>query len=296
MDVTPRAFPRAGGPNRHRHGLTRARGGKATDVTTILTRMRSSMALAAGQPAVAGRTGHRPWPLPAAPWVLAQTWQDTAFLHWPVDPGPLRAAMPDDVVLDTREGAAWLTVTPLTIRASRPRGVPPVFPWSDFHELNLRTYARVGDRPGIWFFSLDAQSVVSVVLARLVYHLPYRRARIAIGRAGDEGWVRSRRRDHPPASFAARHRAAGEPAPAPAGSLDHWLLERYCCYGSDGRGGVWRTDIHHPPWRVRPCAATVEHDTLARPLGAEGPPARVHLADRQDVLFWPPRRCGRGSG
>lgn len=257
--------------------------------------MRSSIALAAAQPAAAHRTDHRPWPLPPGPWVLGQTWQDTAFLHWPVDPEPLRAVLPPALSLDIREGRAWLTVTPLAIRASRPRAVPPLFPWADFPELNLRTYVRAGDRPGIWFHSLDAQSAVSVALARIVYHLPYHLARIAIGRAGDEGWVRARRRGQPHVVFAARHRAAGaldEPRP---GSLDHWLLERYCCYGVDRRGGVWRTDIHHPPWRVRRCVATVEADTLTRPLGVGGPPALGHQADLQDVLLWPPRRVAASA-
>ena len=39
-----------------------------------------------------------------------------------------------------------------------PRGVPSL-PWiSEFPEVNVRTYVRVGDRPGVYFFSLDAGS------------------------------------------------------------------------------------------------------------------------------------------
>ena len=27
---------------------------------------------------------HRPWPLPEGPWVMAQTWHEVLFAHWPV--------------------------------------------------------------------------------------------------------------------------------------------------------------------------------------------------------------------
>ncbi len=46
-------------------------------------------------------TEHRPWPLPASPWVLAQTWEDLLFLHWPVPADVLRAKLPPELELDT---------------------------------------------------------------------------------------------------------------------------------------------------------------------------------------------------
>jgi uncharacterized protein YqjF (DUF2071 family) len=178
------------------------------------------------------------------------------------------------------------------IRASRPRATPPRSPWSDFPELNLRTYARAAGRPGILFLSLDAPHAVVVAIAQAVFHLPYRRARIRIDGAPERRTVRSRGRADPGAALSARYGPAG-PASSPApGSLDHWLLERYCCYGADRRGGLWRTEIHHPPWSVRAARVEVELNSLTRPFGIplEGPPAIAHLAGRQDVLFWPPRR------
>ena len=56
----------------------------------------------------------------------------------------------------------------------RPVGVPPVPGLSSFHETNVRTYVRLGDRdPGVWFFSLDAANRIAVKLARSLFHLPY---------------------------------------------------------------------------------------------------------------------------
>ena len=59
-----------------------------------------------------------------------------------------------------------------------PRYVTSV-PWlSHFPELNVRTYVRVGDKPGVFFFSLDAGNPVAVFLARTLFYLPYFRARM----------------------------------------------------------------------------------------------------------------------
>ena len=43
----------------------------------------------------------------------------------------------------------------------------PALPWiSAFPELNVRTYIRVADRPGVYFFSLDAARWLAVAAAR----------------------------------------------------------------------------------------------------------------------------------
>ena len=101
--------------------------------------LRLSLDAAARQPSSGREVDHRPWPPPRSPWVLAQTWVDTCFLHWPVEPEAIRRVVPDELPVETFEGRAWVTITPLFIRASRPRLVPPVFPWASFPEVNLRT-------------------------------------------------------------------------------------------------------------------------------------------------------------
>src|ERR671934_280865 len=39
------------------------------------------LATPARQSATLERTEHRPWPLPAEPWVMGQTWEDLLFAH-----------------------------------------------------------------------------------------------------------------------------------------------------------------------------------------------------------------------
>ena len=99
---------------------------------------------------------HRPWPLPDAPWLMTQTWHDLLFAHWPVDDEPLAALVPPEFELDLFEGQAWVGVVPFYMTNVAPRAVPAL-PWvSHFPELNVRTYVRAQGKPGVYFFSLDA--------------------------------------------------------------------------------------------------------------------------------------------
>src|SRR6478672_7073680 len=114
---------------------------------------------------VVDATDHRPWPLPETPWTSAQSWVDLGFLHWRAGPDQLRKLLPGSVELETFDGSAWLGVVPFVLTDLRLRGLPPVPRYSTFPELNVRTYVTRGDRPGIWFFSLDAASRLFVEAA-----------------------------------------------------------------------------------------------------------------------------------
>jgi uncharacterized protein len=281
-----------------RAGLRSAACGRLGDVEAAprLSQLRRSLEAAARQRSAAREGAHRPWPPPRAPWVLAQTWLDTCFLHWPVEPGALRRAVPGELDVETFDGVAWLTITPLFVRASRPRLVPPLSRWASFPELNLRTYTSLAGKPGVYFLSLDCASALAVAAARALYRLPYRLARMSMRREGARTVLSSRRvRPGPlPARFAVAYAPLGEPVSPAPGSLDHWLLERYCCYGVDRLLGVLRTEIQHPPWRVRQAEVQLGENTLASAHGLtlHGPPL-AHLGRRQDVLFWAPQRVRR---
>lgn len=138
--------------------------------------------------------GHRPWPLPGARWVMGQTWEDLAFLHWPVSIDELRAVVPSQLPIDTFDGRPWLGITPFVVRGLRLRATPPLPVISSFPELNVRTYVSLEGKPGIYFLSLDAASRVAVAGARLLYRLPYYWARIDARRVGERLHYRSRRR------------------------------------------------------------------------------------------------------
>ena len=244
---------------------------------------------AVGQGRVLSQTGHRPWRLPDGPWVMAQTWNDLLFAHWPVPTHALRPLVPDPLAVDTFDGTAWLGVTPFEVSGLRLRGTVPPPRLSRFPELNVRTYATVDGKPGIWFFSLDASRAAAVAAARATYRLPYRRARMSIVRHQAGIRYRSVRTapDGPPAALDVDYSASGEVRPPAPGTLEHWLTERYCLY-TVHRGRLLRAEIHHPPWPLQPARAAIAVNTMA-PRGVELPGAEplLHFARRQDVVIWP---------
>src|SRR3954454_9663808 len=245
------------------------------------------LGLARAQARVTRETAHRPWRVPAEPWVMGQTWDHLLFAHWRVPGEALRRVVPPDVPLDVHDGAHWVTVTPFVVRALRPRALPPLPVGSCFAELNVRTYTTVGGRPGIWFLSLDAASRLAVEAARRGYRLPYFAARMRACVDGDRVEYRSER-GSPPARFAAAYQPAGAAHTAAPGSVEHFLTERYCLYALDERRRVHRAEIHHPPWLLRPAQASIAVNTLGEPLGLDlsGPPDLLQLAGRQHVVFW----------
>jgi uncharacterized protein len=243
---------------------------------------------------VLSRTEHRPYPMPAGPWVLFMSWHDLLFMHWPVHEEALRSLIPPALHLDTFGGSAWLSVTPFRMTGVRPRFLPSVPPLSNFPELNVRTYVTAGGKPGIWFFSLDAGNPVAVRLARATFHLPYLDAEMSCAVVGDEVHYRSvrTRGGTPGAELAARYRPVGEPSESRPGTLENFLTERYCLYAADGRDNVYRGDIHHHPWPLQPAEAEVEKLTMTEQISVALPETGpvLHFSERLDVLAWSPRR------
>jgi uncharacterized protein len=232
---------------------------------------------------------HRPWPLPRRPWVMGQTWRDLLFAHWPVDERLLAPHVPEQIPIDTYDGAAWIGVTPFVVTGARPRLMLPTPGLARFPEINARTYTTIDGKPGIWFFSLDTPNRFAVAAARRVYRLPYFPSRIAVRRHAGRIRHASRRvqGDAPPAAFTASYAPAGPVREPEEGSFAHWATERYCLYTLDDRGGVLRGEIHHRPWPLQPADAEISANRMGAQVDIEleGDPV-LHFADRQDVVFW----------
>ncbi|HKY61763.1 MAG TPA: DUF2071 domain-containing protein [Gemmatimonadota bacterium] len=237
------------------------------------------------------QAGHRPYPIPRGPWIMAQCWHDLLFAHWEVPPESLRRAVPRPLELDLYQGSAWIGVIPFTMSGVHLRGIPAL-PWlSAFPELNVRTYVRHRDLAGVYFFSLDADNRCAVAAARRWYRLPYYRARMEVCWTGEEVEYRSRRahRGAAPAVLEVHYRATGRASLPAAGSLDHWFVERYR-FLTVSRRKVLAGEIHHPAWWLRPATGEFRVNTMTENLGIELPAGEPLLAfaERQEVLVWPP--------
>lgn len=194
---------------------------------------------------------------------LHMQWRHVLFANWPVDPSVVRAHVPDALTVDTHGGDAWLSVVPMTNADVRPTWAPAG--WGvRLPELNLRTYVTHDGEPGVYFFSLDVQGVLSVLGARLFHHLPYFYARISLAVAGDRVRFESDRR-HPgarPVRFAGSYGPVGDELRVDPGSRADFLTERYRYYTESPRGALRYARIEHEPWPLYRATADVAENTL----------------------------------
>jgi uncharacterized protein YqjF (DUF2071 family) len=220
---------------------------------------------------------------------MQQSWEDLLFAHWPVPARALRPLVPHGLDVETHDGTAWLGIVPFRLAGLRLRRGPRLPRVHSFVELNVRTYVTDGERPGVWFFSLDASSRAAVVGARRTYRLPYHLARMAATER--DGWMAfSSERVAGCCRFAARYRPAGEVAAARAGTIEHFVAERYCLYASGRTGRLYRAEVEHEPWPLQQAQAEIATNTMAPP-GLELPGAPLlHFSRRVDVRIWPLRR------
>jgi uncharacterized protein len=237
-------------------------------------------------------TAHRPWPRPSFPLGDGPELARSPVLALACAARRPATSRAPRLHLDVHGGSAWLGITPFELVGFRPVALPPVPKLSTFPELNVRTYVTYGGKPGIWFFSLDADSRLAVAAARRFYRLPYFHARMAAEWAGAGFAFRSERSDSQRAQavFSVRHEPRGEAWRPPPGSLEAFLVERYCLTRSGNRDCCLRANIHHPPWRIRRAAFELSKNTMA-PAGVElsDTEALAHYSARQDVLIWPPK-------
>lgn len=207
------------------------------------------------------------------------------FLHWPVDIAALRKVVPAPLEIDTFEGQAWLAIVPFRMEGVRVRGLPRIPTAHAFPELNVRTYVRFDNKPGVWFFSLDAASALAVAAARAWFGLPYYYARMRCQSSGESIEYRCDRRPNG-AHFTGRYRADGPIYTAAEGTLEHWLVERYRLFAMK-RARLFTAEIAHPPWPLQPAVAEFEHSGLAPIALPDTAPLR-HYIQGVDVVMGSP--------
>ena len=244
-------------------------------------------------------TDHRPFPLPRGPWIMKQNWHDLLFAHWEISREQIRRLIPNNLDLDLFDGKAYVAVAPFHMTGIRARALPALPGVSRFPELNVRTYVRHQDIPGVYFFSLDAANSPAVWSARAAYGLPYFHAEMSARSLGEGVEYSSRRRpgfnqrNSLAAEFRGRFRPISEPKRSGKNSLESFLTERYCLYAIR-RGKLLRSYIHHLPWPLQDAEAEIEVNTMAAAAGIELPQSKplLHFSRFLEVLIWWPEVVG----
>ena len=234
-------------------------------------------------------TSHRPWPVPNIPWVMRQTWSNLLFAHYAISYDVLRKLVPQELPLDSFNGTYYIGVVPFQMSSVRFRGLPPVPGTDRFPELNVRTYVTLDGKPGIYFFSLDAENLPTVKGARAFFHLPYWYARMKLVEGESAIAFESIRKKNIDAKLTCSYSPISEPYEAEKGSLEEWMVERYCFYTLSKNRIPLRCDILHEPWKLQKAEARFYEHTILSAQGIDvGLDAPIlHFAKKIEVRAWP---------
>lgn len=225
--------------------------------------------------------------------MACQRWLSMTFLHWAYEPAQVDALLPDGLDVDTRDGRAWVGLTPFVMADFSVGCLPPLPHLSTFPETNVRTYVRGSDgRDGLWFLSLDASSLFTVAGAWTGLGVPYRWAAMSVDGAEEGPTVRyrSRRRSR----SAAGHRITVRPGspfePGELSPFDHWLTGRWRSYTRLGRR-LASLPVEHQPWPLHHAEVDDLEESLLAAAGLPEPDDEpvVHYSPGVDVRLGPPR-------
>lgn len=198
------------------------------------------------------------------------SWDQAVMLHYEADPDVLQSSVPFE--LDLRDGRAFVSLVAFTLRRMRPRrggriGEWIVKPIATHEFLNVRTYVRANNEPGIFFLVEWLSNRLSVPLGPPVFGLPYRYGRINYLHDRPLQGI-SGRIDAKSGSFSYRGRTArAEFAPCEPGSLTEFLMERYTAFTQPGRGRRRLFRVWHEPWPQTPVEIEVTGSDLIAVTG-----------------------------
>src|SRR5688572_722955 len=190
-------------------------------------------------------------------------WDSLGMVHLEMPPAVLQPTVPFE--LDLYDGSAFVSLVFFTMRNMRlargPRLLNILFyPFREQRFLNVRTYVRHQNEPGIHFISEWISSRLCVHLGPPLYSLPYRWGRHRMNL--DANVFRATLTDIASKTALQCEIKLAEPfARCPAGSRDEFFFERYAAFNGHGPSRkafrVW-----HAPWEQCSGEPAISDDSL----------------------------------
>lgn len=184
-----------------------------------------------------------------------QKWQNLLFQHFEIkDITAFDKYLPDGCEFDDFEGKYYLGLVLMQMSDVRHKSFKNFVWFENYHELNVRTYIKHNNQRGVLFLSLDVDSLVSVLGARLLYGLPYRMRKFDQKNPQSISVLNSKE-----LVFQTKYEIVSEPKQYREGEFAHWATERYF-FANRYLGISFKAEISHQPWQL--CEAKVHNTNL----------------------------------
>ena len=223
---------------------------------------------------------------------LSAVWSNLLLVTYAVPRELLEPHLPAGVELDSVDGQVFVSLVSLDFRKTQVLGVPwPGF--RNFPDINLRLYARSGQRRGVVFIREFVPSWAVAWIARVVYHEPFESARIESNVSESTEQIRVERLlQHRGVTHAMRVEAVKPGCSASQESAAHFFKERYWGFGESHWGDTVQYRVEHPMWDVYPVASWQLDWDWSQVYGPEweilqeSEPISVVLAAGSPVQVW----------
>jgi uncharacterized protein YqjF (DUF2071 family) len=179
-------------------------------------------------------------------WIIQQQWDHVLFLSWLIEPHLIQQLVPFE--LDLIDGKAAISIVPFEMSRIRFRNLPEVPFLSRLLELNLRTYVRHEGKTGIYFLTLDTDSIIGNWVANRFFRLPYRLANLSANMPQEKNDQYLFESAHP--QYELKIQATITANQATPTLLNTWISERYHLFLKKG-DSIYRGDVYHTPWSLR---------------------------------------------
>lgn len=200
---------------------------------------------------------------------------------------------PPGTELDLLGGEAHISLVAFDFLHTRVRGVAwPGF--VNFTEINLRFYARSGERRGVVFIREYVPKRFVAWLARRLYNEPYRPAPMRSKVVQANGAISaSHLLKTSSGNQALKIVAHRTPSVPPPGSVEHHFKEHQWGFGVDRQGRPLTYEVRHPQWQIFPISSYELHWNWSDVYGPEWSflqdqtPVSVILAAGSEVAVYP---------
>jgi len=179
-------------------------------------------------------------------WITRQRWEELYFVHFEGPAEIVRQAMPTGLDLDLWNGNAILSLVPFRMTRVRFPFVPSIPILSELWEYNIRTYVRIRNKPGIYFFTLESDNPLATWVARTFFGLPYHTAKMKV-KMDDQGLQLSAKRKNWHSELLVKKSSES----AVDREFDIWATERYSLFNKRS-DRIERGDVKHLPWTLEP--------------------------------------------
>lgn len=217
---------------------------------------------------------------------MFQEWRKLLFLHWEYDSNLIQNTLPEGVFVDTYKGKSYLTINVFFIQNLRLSNFPAIPGFSDFIEVNFRTY--VYDKngiPGIWFYSLDINSLLAASSGKNFFSLPYHYSELTEQQENGSISIEGTRVEANHSSMKFSYIPENETYIAEPDSIDFFLMERYVLF-TYLNGKLHLGRVHHLPYSISKAKVLnnknhlFELNSFNAPLS---PPNIIHYSSNIDV-------------